>query len=558
MTAPTAGGRTNRTRRAHAGLRLVAGRLGVHDLPVRRVRHERDLRVQMRDGVMLLADRWVPEQAEQAPLVLIRCPYGRRAVIGLAYGRLFAHHGFQVVLQSVRGTAGSGGSFDRPFAAEVEDGIDTVDWLRRQPWYPGSFATAGGSYVGYAQLALAAAAPEEHSAAVLSVTPSTTREIAWPDNTFSPGMVLRWTAEVSDDPAAGLRHMLTSRRLDNKLRAAGRQAPLLDAYRQVTGRAVPFFEEWLSNEDPAATVWKEQDLTSALDVLRGPVLVQAGWYDVFLDGSLRQYAHLRARGVDVRLTVGPWTHVGVALNTTRDTLDFLGEVLLGRPPRAGGKRVRLTDVGDEQEQLLDDWPLRTEERVFHLSAGRLGDAPPAAGAGGVTKWTYDPSDPTPQVGGAVLDATGGGPRDNRGLEERPDVITFDSDPLTTPLQLRGSVRVQLQVHSDRPSTAVFLRLCDVAPDGRSTNLGDRMVALPVDGAPCWVVDAELTATSVVLAAGHRIRLQVSSGAFPRFAPHPGSTELLATVPSRAPAHQTLHHSAERPGIVRIPVAPATP
>lgn len=555
MTA-VAGGRTSRSRTAHPGVRLVAHKLGVTSLPIKRVRVERDLAMPMRDGTVLLADRWVPEQSEQAPLLVVRCPYGRRSIIGFTYGRLFAHHGFQVVLQSVRGTAGSGGAFDRPFAAEVEDGADTVEWLRAQSWYPGSFSTMGGSYVGYAQLALATVAPQEHAAAVLSVTPSTTREIAWPDGVFSPGMALRWAAQVTDDPAATFKHMLTARRDDRKLRSALDGGALIDTYERATGKSVPFFEEWLTGEDPGAAVWKEQDVSAALDVLRGPVLVQAGWYDVFLDSSLRQYARLRARGVDVRLTVGPWTHGGVALNTTQDTLDFFGEVLLDRPPRAGGSRVRLTDIGSAQEQRLPDWPAAAIRQTYHLSAGRLTGTPPPSGAAAATTFTYNPADPTPQAGGAILDATGGGARDNRALEARSDVVTFDSDPLTSCLTVRGNARVQLQVDSDRPATAIFLRLCDVAPDGRSENLCDRMVPLPAIGGPSWNVNVELMATSAVLGEGHRLRLQISSGAAPRYAPHPGSDEAAATAVARVPAHQVLHHSAARPAILHLPVVQA--
>jgi uncharacterized protein len=87
---------------------------------------ERDLAIPMPDGVVLLADRYAPRGDERAPLLLVRSPYGRRLLFGFLYGRLFAERGFQVVVQSCRGTFGSGGPFVPNFH-ERADGIDTVE-----------------------------------------------------------------------------------------------------------------------------------------------------------------------------------------------------------------------------------------------------------------------------------------------------------------------------------------------------------------------------------------------------------------------------------------------
>jgi len=102
---------------------------------------ERDLKIPMPDGVVLLANRYAPRGVEKPPLLLVRSSYGRRGIFGTAYGRLFAERGFQVVMQSIRGTFGSGGTLD-PFN-EHDDGLATVAWLKQQPWYPDSFMTTG-------------------------------------------------------------------------------------------------------------------------------------------------------------------------------------------------------------------------------------------------------------------------------------------------------------------------------------------------------------------------------------------------------------------------------
>src|SRR5690349_17746083 len=110
-----------------------------HGPAARRVRVRRDVPVPMPDGVTLLADHYAPVGADRAPAILIRTPYGRAGLIGWMYGWTFARHGFQVVLQSCRGGFGSGGRLD-PLADERDDGLATVEWMRRQPWYGGSFA----------------------------------------------------------------------------------------------------------------------------------------------------------------------------------------------------------------------------------------------------------------------------------------------------------------------------------------------------------------------------------------------------------------------------------
>ena len=121
----------------------------------RKVTVQRGLSVPMRDGVLLLADRWAPQAADGSlPTALVRTPYGRRGPLGGLFGRALAERGFQVVVQSTRGTFGSGGVFD-PMRREREDGLATLDWVREQPWFGGSIVLTGPSYLGYVQWAMA-------------------------------------------------------------------------------------------------------------------------------------------------------------------------------------------------------------------------------------------------------------------------------------------------------------------------------------------------------------------------------------------------------------------
>ena len=133
---------------------------------------EHDLAVPMPDGAVLLADRYAPRSGGGAlPLALIRCPYGRRGPFAAGLARPLAERGFQVLLQSVRGTFGSGGTFD-PMRRDREDGLATLDWVVKQPWFGGSIVLCGLSYLGYAQWAVADRLPPEVKAIIPQVTDS--------------------------------------------------------------------------------------------------------------------------------------------------------------------------------------------------------------------------------------------------------------------------------------------------------------------------------------------------------------------------------------------------
>ena len=130
----------------------------------------RGLRVPMRDGIDLIADHYVPATTSPAGTLLVRGPYGRGWPFSALFGAVYAARGYHVVLQSVRGTFGSGGVFT-PTTHEVADGADTVEWLRNQAWFTGSFATVGMSYLGFTQWAVLQDPPPEMKAAVITVGP---------------------------------------------------------------------------------------------------------------------------------------------------------------------------------------------------------------------------------------------------------------------------------------------------------------------------------------------------------------------------------------------------
>jgi uncharacterized protein len=519
-----------------------------------RVEWSKDLRAPMSDGVVLLADHYVPDGDITAPLVLMRSPYGRRAVFGLV-ARAVAYEGFQVVVQSCRGTAGSGGRFDRPFQTEADDGRDTVAWLREQPFYPGQFATFCGSYLGYVQLALPAESKTDLFAAVLQITPSNTHDIIWPaDGVLALASSLSWALSAHRNPAARL-NGLHGRRDRKFVRTTGTKAPLLRSYKSGRRSRIGFLEDWWTHPDPADTFWRDQDHHDSLDTYECPVLVQSGWYDLLLESSIGQYERLAARGADVRLTVGPWTHLTFAtkgLGTLMtETAEFLRAACgiaapLTTPP------VRLLDARTGEELLIGAWPPASEVEQHYLAPGALQRDAPDHGVP-ATSFTYDPNSPTPQVGGALLEPAGG-PVDNGELERRVDVVTFDTAPLTEDARYIGSPTVELWIVSDVPAPQLFVRLNIVDSTGRSTNITDAIVTARGGGDTPGRVALTLPPTCLRVRAGERLRLLIAGGAYPRFARSPGTGESPATATTFRTARIDIHHDAEHPGRLTVPRA----
>jgi putative CocE/NonD family hydrolase len=172
-------------------------------------------------------------------------------------------------------------------------------------------------------------------------------------------------------------------------------------------------------------------------------------------------------------------------------------------------------------------------------------------------YRYDPANPTPSVGGALL-SENAGPRDNRALEARADVLVYTSAPLTADLEVIGPVVGELYVRSSLEHTDFFARLCDVAPNGRSTNICDGILRLepgepPADPDGVICAGIELWPTAYQFKRGHRLRVLVTSGAHPRFARNTGSGEPLATATKLLVAEQTVYHDPAHPSHVLLPV-----
>lgn len=540
---------------AHLGGKALGRLLGLPpattDYTVRRVR------VPMRDGVQLVADHYAPATASPAGTLLVRGPYGRGFPFSLIYGALYAARGYHVVLQSVRGTFGSGGVFE-PMVNEVADGADTVAWLRLQPWFTGRFATIGMSYLGFTQWALLQDPPPELATAVIMVGPHDFHESTWGTGSFAINDFLGWSDMVAhqEDPVrvrAALRQLQT-----RKVGRAATGVPLGDAARELLGTGAPWFESWVVHSEPDDPFWNTLRCTDALDRVQVPVLLVGGWQDLFIGQTLQQYAHLRGRGVDVALTVGPWTHTQLlttGLSTcASESLDWLGTHLGGTPATRRPGRVRVYVTG-QGWRSLPDWPPATNERALYLRpGGYLGETAPRLKGVSPATFRYDPADPTPTTGGPLLSPTGGY-RDDSRLASRDDVLAFTSAALTQDLYVYGTPVVELAHGADNPHVDLFVRVSEVDTKGRSRNVSDGYRRLRAAAKPKAekIVRLELDGMAHRFRAGSHIRVLIAGSWSPRYAHNLGSGEPVLTGRQSSAVTHSVRYGRSR---LLLPVGPA--
>jgi uncharacterized protein len=486
---------------------------------------ERNVQVPMSDGTLLLADHYLPVTSQPAATVLVRCPYGRGLPFSLLQAQLAAERGFHVLLQSCRGTFGSGGQFE-PMRHEISDGQDTVAWLRGQSWFDGRLATFGASYLGFVQWALAMDPPPELVAAVVYVGPHDFSRTAYRNGAFDLYNFLSWSDLIVHqervNPLSGMVRQATA---DRRLRPALDQMPVSAGARSLLGSGAPWFETWLDHPDLTDPFWTPLQCGAALERISVPTLLVGGWQDLFLEQTLEQYRALAARDVPTRMIIGPWTHLDSATRSGPAYAESLAWLQRYAGDQAEdpqpGHSARIWVGGAREWREIIDWPPPGQEpRRWYLGpAGVLGPAEPPAGT--EVSFRYDPADPTPSVGGPILAMTAG-VRDNREVEQRPDVLVFSSEPLRQPVEVFGEVTAELHVTRDNPNADLFVRLCDVDPRGRSRNVCDGIVRLTEADPLAGTVRVSLIGAAHRFGRGHRLRLQVAGGAHPRFARNPGN------------------------------------
>ena len=569
----------------------------------------RDVPVPMRDGTVLRADVWVPERSGRFPILLERLPYDKSVAVltaveaGLDPLRA-VDAGYAVVVQDTRGRFTSDGTFE-PFVHEVSDGVDTVAWCAGLPFSDGRVGMFGASYFGSTQLQAASAAPEALKALAPTVTGSDFYEgWTYQGGAFQLGFVLYWTlltlipnliARMPGDERPRYEELLSEALLNPW--DAYRRLPLSDL--GGLEAIVPFYLDWL-RRDTRDEYWQALAPNESYASIHTPALHIGGWYDLFIAGTIENFAGLRERAATAdarrgqRLLVGPWSHgnfsdtIGEldfglhaskgALDTTALQLAFFDEHLRGGGVQGPPVRLFLMGAGEWIDE--DDWPpptARTQRWYLH-SEGRANTASgdgtlspePCAVEEPADRYVYDPNDPVPTVGGAtflpgIFVSHNAGAKDQQAVERRADVLVYTSLPLVADLDVIGPVRATICVATSAPDTDFTAKLVDAHPDGGAYSVCDGILSLRHRSAgspqgryrPDEVVEItiELGPTAMRFRRGHCLRLEISSSNFPRFARNPngGVRATQARATDLREARQRVFHDAQRCSFLELVV-----
>jgi len=549
--------------------RLIARALKLPP-PRNRVRVEKKLRVPMPDGTHLATDHYFPDAPGRFPTILLRTPYGRdpsAGLLGIVHtfaAQRFAERGYHVLIQDVRGRFDSEGAFI-PFVNEARDGNAMLDWIARQEWFDGNLGMWGQSYNGYTAWCAAQNASPIIKAIVPSIAGSQMH--IFPLRAFALDTLIPWvyqlnrTGNLRERLLHDLRRQIFPETFKRFFRVAFMHLPLIEADARVAGKPVPYYRAWLNNPPRDEADWKANGHGARVENVRAPAHLISGWYDILLNELTRDYAALRAAGQSPYLTIGPWIHQNPACmtETLRQGIVWFDAHLRGDASRVRAQPVRVYVMGANREawREYDAWPPTHSPTRFYLQAARglSTELPPENSA--PDHYRYDPADPTPAVGGPLF-FTDPGPQDNRALEARADVLTFTTPRLTRAFEAIGPVRVELYVQSSLAHADFFARVCDVYPDGKSINICDSYFRVaPGIGAPqpdgSLRIEFELLPTAYRFRAGHCLRLQISSGAHPRFNRNLGTGEPIGTGTRMLAADQTIYHDAAHPSAVVLPV-----
>lgn len=532
---------------------------------------ERDINVPMPDGVILKADRYYPKKPGQYPTILIRTPYGREKEAGFFsflqnfQNSLFAERGYNVVVQSVRGRFQSGGKF-MPMAHEAEDGRATIEWLSRQPWFDGQVALWGTSYLGFVQWAVAVQNLPQIKAFMPTLTGSQIYTLTYPGGAIALDLVTRWAylTEVMDSKGKynqwQVLQKLSPKQAEQTFATAFATLPLAEADKKMLGAELDFYRNTFKYQDLEANpeYWEKRNHDSKIANVKAPAYLIGGWYDIFLNEILSDYQAMKKAGHEPFLTIGEWTHISgdVQKVAISDGLNWFDTYLKGKKGLLRQKPVKLFVMGENKWRELESFPPAAQTTSYFLrERQQLSTTPPANSA--PDSYRYNPADPTPSVGGAFL-LTPVGKVDNRELEKRADVLTYSTPPLAKDLEIIGVPKVVFYAKSSLDYTDFFARICDVLPDGTSLNICDGYIRLTPSNSeklPDGTLKIEITlgGTACLFKAGHSLRLQISSGAHPRFNRNHGTGESLLEATELLSADQTIFHDQEHPSALILPV-----
>jgi len=561
-----------------------------------------------RDGTRLVSDVYRPDRPGEYPVLVYRS-LGPRATIAQAApcrAARAADRGYVVVVQEARGCGDSEGEY-RPLRHEGEDGFDTVEWAATLPGSSGDVAMFGQSYSATVQYQAAAACPP-HLRTIVPVygMPTAYRNHYFNNGALELNNLMAYTAYYARQalrrdglPDDSLDDLLAERLPEWPLRPLRddvlRTLPLqrlVDRFKL----CAPFLEEDLRcGADPR--YWQDADARLAWSQIRVPVLHVGSWYDSYLYDTIAMYEGISRHATTPSarqnqcLLIAPFAHTasfgGPNLGNAGE-LDFGPQAHLdawevsmawfdhvlkaGRPARERFPAARVFVTGENQWRDEECWPVDDAVRTAVYLSGETA-ANGSSGAGRLSwhapttaeppdSYLYDPLDPVPTLGGRLL-ARAAGPMDRRPVESRDDVLVYTSDALDHPIEAVGQVTVVVYASSSAPDTDFVASLVDVYPDESAQLIADGIVrarhqAVTGDSRPLepgrpreFCID--LWSIGHVFAAGHRIRLEVTSSSFPRWNRNLNTGLPLLSEEVPVEAAQTVYHDPDRPSRMMLPL-----
>lgn len=556
------------------------------------------VRIPLRDGICAAADLHFPgdispkvtygergnllnvDTTKKVPAIVVRTPYGRSADATVELGRYFAAYGYVYVAVDVRGRGDSEGEFV-PYRNEGRDGYDVIEWVARQTWCTGEVGTLGGSYLGKVQWLTALEKPPHLKAMIALVSPSDPF-VEWPTGTPDP-MHVCWAFLTSDRAPQNIHQVDWAR--------VYRHLPLI-SMDEAAGRYMPTWKEWFdhcSMDD----WWREVCYQNRFSEIDLPVMHISGWYDdeqigtpLNFEGMSRLAPSETTRRAQ-RLIMGPWPHQ-VNASTRIGDLDFGPSAVIdlrAEQLRFFDRWLKGMDNGVDEEAPVSlfvmgknewrkerEWPLaRTRYVDWYCHSdgganGSQGDGRLSTELPGLSEspdaFAYDPEEPVMFITEPTSSQIGG-PDDYRDIHRRSDVLVYTSDALATPMEVTGPVKVALYASSSSPDTDFMAQLHDVWPNGYAQRLCDGMVRVrfrngmdsPEFLEPGTVCSFTIDCwnTSHVFLSGHRIRIHITSSAFPKYDRNPNTNEPLGQTAHSVVAHQVVFHDRDRPTRVILPV-----
>jgi predicted acyl esterase len=511
--------------------------------------------VPMSDGVELATDIYLPKEGGPAwPTRVIRTPYGCHRYNN-EYGSR-TERGYAMVVQDMRGRFRSQGkdlAFMESGWSWKTDGRDTIKWILEQPWCNGKIATEGASAMGITQYMLGGTdVPGLECQYILVAAPSLYHHATYMGGGLRASLVVGWLTWNNFHP-------------DNI---------------------------WLVTLHPLYDYrWENVDAIARAEKATAPAVHFAGWFDVFQQGNIDGFVARQNNGGDgargtQKLIIGPWGHgeghgkrIGELMfprNTEKYRCkgnEWFDHYLKGvdngveRVPAVqyytmGALGPDDKDAPGNMWNTSDVWPVPHTPTPFYLHAdGKLSRKKPTTDQASCA-FDYNPLKPVPTRGGCLLNLPSG-PFDQRDLEERPDVITFTTEPLAEPVEITGRIIANLTIASNRVDTDFTVKLTDVYPDGTSMSICDGLVrcrtrkgfdrlALLTPGEPAEV-QVDCWSTSIIFNEGHRIRVAISSSNYPKYDVNPNTGWPGVPMQPVLPAHNQVFCDRMHASHIVLPV-----